>query len=218
MPSSPSPEERPGLPVPSLADARERAIQQLSEHFANDHLSLDELEARMELAYKATTPAELARLTVDLPSVAAAPAPAPVVETVPLPDREREKVYAVMSETKRGGAWLVPQRLDLTALMADTTIDLTQATLPTGIIDIHVRSICAAVKIVVPPGLQVVSRISSLMSSVHGGGEPNEAAGGWKQGTVVRLSGWALMAEVQTKVRRRERLSSDVVVESDSDG
>ena len=75
-------------------------------------------------------------------------------------------------------------------------------------------------KIVVPPGLQVVNRLSSLMGSVRGGGEPDEAGGqggGWKQGTVIRLTGWALMAEVQTKVRRRERLSSDVVVESDDD-
>jgi hypothetical protein len=119
-------------------------------------------------------------------------------------------MFSVMSETRRRGLWIVPQRLDLMAMMSDTTIDLTQATLPTGIIDIHVRSICAAVKLIVPPGLQVVSRISSLMSSVRGGGEPNqETAGGWKAGTVVRLTGWAVMADVQTKVRRRERLPDD---------
>ena len=214
MSSSPPPEQRP-VPAPSLGEARERVIQLLSEHFANDRLSLDELESRMEAAYKATTAAELARLTNDLPAAAAAPLPAPAVETLPMPDRER--VYSVMSETKRAGAWLVPQRLDLVALMSDTTIDLTQATLPNGIIDIHVRSLWAAVKILVPPGLQVVSRMSAVMGSVHGGGEPNEAAGGWRQGTVVRLTGWALMAEVQTKVRRRERLGKDVVVESEND-
>ena len=166
----------------------------------------------MDLAYKAATVTDLQRLTADLPSVtAAAPVPvaAPADElAVIAPDRER--LFAVMSETRRHGAWIVPQRLDLVALMSDTTIDLTQAALPSGIIDIHVRSICAAVKIVVPPGLQVVSRISSLMSSVRGGGEPNEhTVGGWKAGTVVRLTGWALMAEVQTKVRRREVLPSD---------
>ena len=209
MSSSPPPEQRP---VVSLVDERERVIQQLSDHFANDRLSLDELEARMDLAYKAATVTDLQRLTADLPSVtAAAPVPvaAPADElAVIAPDRER--LFAVMSETRRHGAWIVPQRLDLVALMSDTTIDLTQAALPSGIIDIHVRSICAAVKIVVPPGLQVVSRISSLMGSVRGGGEPNEqTVGGWKAGTVVRLTGWALMAEVQTKVRRREVLPSD---------
>jgi hypothetical protein len=208
MPSSPPPEQRP---VPSLADERERVIQQLSDHFANDRLSLEELETRMELAYKASSSADLQRLTADLPSVAAAPVPAalPAEElAVMAPDRER--LVSVMSETRRRGAWIVPQRLDLIALMSDTTIDLTQAALPTGIIDIHVRSICAAVKIVVPPGIQVVSRLSSLMGSVRGGGEPNVGGGEeWKTGTVVRLSGWVLMAEVQTKVRRRERTSEE---------
>ena len=204
MPSSPSPEQRP---VVSLVDERERVIQQLSDHFANDRLSLDELETRIELAYKAASVGDLQRLTADLPSATASPVAAPLPADEPAviaPDRER--LFSVMSETRRRGAWLVPQRLDLVALMSDTTIDLTQAALPTGIIDIHVRSICAAVKIVVPPGLQVVSRLSSLMSSVRGGGEPNESGGeGWTTGTVVRLTGWALMAEVQTKVRRRER-------------
>ena len=214
----PSPEQRPIL---SLADERERVIQQLSEHFANDRLSLDELESRMELAYKAGSIGDLQRLTADLPSAFALPVPAPsAAEEVPALAPDRDRIFAVMSETSRRGAWVVPQRLDLLAVMADTTIDLTQAALPTGIIDIHIRSIWAAVKIVVPPGLQVVNRLSSLMASVAGGGAPNESAGpggGWKEGTVIRLTGWAVMAEVQTKVRRRERLSSDVVVESEDD-
>jgi len=208
MPSSPPPEQRPVL---SLADERERVIQQLSEHFANDRLSLEELETRMELAYKASSSADLQRLTADLPSVAATPVPAPLpAEELAAISPDRERLVSVMSETRRRGAWIVPQRLDLIAHMSDTTIDLTQAALPTGIIDIHVRSICAAVKIVVPPGIQVVSRLSSLMSSVRGGGEPNVGGGEeWKTGTVVRLSGWVLMAEVQTKVRRRERTSEE---------
>jgi len=215
MSSSQPPEQRPLL---SLSDERERIIQQLSEHFANDRLSLDEMESRMELAYKASSIGELQRLTADLPSPAAAAVPALLPAEAELQEvpRDRERMFAVMSETSRRGAWLVPQRLDLLAVMSDTTIDLTQAALPTGIIDIHVRSMWAAVKIVVPPGLQVVNRVSSVMSSVHGGGEPSDAeeraatdSSGWRQGTVVRLSGWALMAEVQTKVRRRERLPGD---------
>lgn len=218
----PTPERRPVL---SLADERERVVQELSLHFASDNLSLDELEARMERAYKAATVADLQTLTADLPRGVRMPeaesqskavarpgaAPVPVEPSLQLvPDRER--VWSVMSETKRRGAWPMPQRLDLTALMSDTTIDLTQATIPTGVVDVHIRSMWAAVKIIVPPGLQVVNRISSLMGSVGGGSEPDDEKRGapaWRSGTVVRLSGWALMAEVQVKVRRRERDASD---------
>src|SRR5690242_12986246 len=128
MTSSPPPER----PIVSLTDERERVIQQLSEHFANDRLSLEELESRMELAYKATSLGDLQRLTADLPSTAAAAVAVPLLseEIVALaPDRER--VWSLMSETRRGGGWVVPQRLDLLAVMSDTTIDLTQAALPT---------------------------------------------------------------------------------------
>jgi hypothetical protein len=188
----------------SFGDERERVIQQLSEHFANDRLSLEELETRIEGAYKATNVAALRRLTADLPQAAAA-VPVAAVETALLTP-ERDRLVSIMSETRRVGAWLVPQRLGVLSMMADTTIDLTQATLPSGILDIHLRSLWAAVKIVVPPGVQVVSRISSVMASVHGGGEPDTAAGSppWREATVVRLTGWALMAEVQVTVRRRE--------------
>ena len=206
MTHTPSPEQHP---VPSLADERERVIQQLSEHFANDRLTMDELETRLERVYKAGTIEELRRLTADLPAPTTL---APVVESdavVMAPDRDR--VVAIMSETKRKGPWLVPQRLAIFALMADTTVDLTQATLPAGIIDIHVRSLMAAVKVIVPPGIQVVSRVGSLMASVHGGGEPDATPGSanWRSGTVVRLTGWACMAEVTVKVRRREKPETD---------
>jgi hypothetical protein len=145
-----------------------------------------------------------------MPTIAAAPVPRQFPWRGNGARARSERFFSVISETKRRGAWIVPQRLELLACMSDTTIDLTQAALPTGIIDIHVRSICAAVKIVVPPGLQVVSRISSLMASVHGGGEPNTKGDpGWNAETVIRLTGWALMAEVQTKVRRRELPPSD---------
>lgn len=201
MTPTPSPEQQP---VPSLAEERERVIQQLSEHFANDRLTMDELESRMERVYKSSSLDDLRRLTADLPEPAAVVPVVPPEAVVLAPDRDR--VIAIMSETKRRGPWLVPQRLGVFAVMSDTTIDLTQATLPAGIIDIHVRSLCAAVKLVVPPGVQVVSRVGSVMGSVHGDGAPDDTPGApaWRSGTVVRLTGWACMAEVAVKVRKRE--------------
>lgn len=194
-------------------------VQELSHHFAGDRLTMEELETRLERAYKCETTEQLRALVADLPAVGAAGGagvPAPVTPRAPLgelslaPDRER--ILAVMSETKRRGAWPVPQRLDLVAVMSDTTIDLTQTQLPPGIVDIRIRSLCAAVKLIVPPGVQVVSRVGSLMASVHGGSEPRDSRSGlpaWQSDTVIRLTGWAVMAEVKTVVRRREERDED---------
>src|SRR5437868_13938794 len=108
MSSSPPPEQRP---VASLVDERERVIQQLSDHFANDRLSLDELEARMDLAYKAATVTDLQRLTADLPSVTAA-APVPVAapaDELAVVAPERERLFALLGGAARHWAAVRPQ-------------------------------------------------------------------------------------------------------------
>ena len=199
MTQPPSPESR--QPV-SIEQARERTIDQLSQHFAQDNLSLEELERRIELAYRAHSPAELRALTSDLEQLAEQQAHVPAtVAPSPLVTPDRERVTAVMSETKRNGVWVVPQRLDVTSVMTDTTIDLTQAVLPSGIIDIHMRAFCASVKLIVPPGVRIASRVSALLASVNvrpDEGKPRPEL------PVIRLSGWALMAEVQTSTRHIE--------------
>jgi len=190
------------VPPVSFNQARERAIESLSTYFAQDELSLEELERRIERAYQAKTIADLDELTADLrarapaaASVAAEPSMAPSMVV------ERDRMVAIMSESKRHGVWSVPQELDVLSLMSDATIDLTQARLPAGIIDLHIRAIWTSLKIILPPGLPIANRMHTLMSSVTN--EVDEAP--FVPGApVIRLSGWAAMAEVKVLVRRRE--------------
>lgn len=51
-----------------IGDAeRERAVSELSEHFAAGRMTPDELDERLELAWRARTAADLAPLFADLP-------------------------------------------------------------------------------------------------------------------------------------------------------
>ena len=47
------------LPARPIEQVRERVVEALSEHFARDNLTLDELETRMARVYSATTPQEV---------------------------------------------------------------------------------------------------------------------------------------------------------------
>src|SRR6185436_16738578 len=58
----------PDGPIVSLERERERTIELLSQHFAHDNLSLDELERRMEQVYRASSLPALRDLTRDLPT------------------------------------------------------------------------------------------------------------------------------------------------------
>jgi hypothetical protein len=192
--------------------ARELAIEQLSALFANDDLTLEELERRIEGVYKATTVAELDRVTADLGQglvarPASAHAPARVADPAalaPVYGRERGRMLSIMGESKRLGRWTVPQRLDVLAIMSDMRLDLTQAVLPPGIVDIDVRVVWAALRVIVPPGMRVVNQMHSIMASVHSSTDDLSSVAGVGGGPIIRLTGLALMGEVKIVVRRRE--------------
>ena len=113
---------------------REELVNTLRDHAAAGRLTTDELEDRTAAAYTATTRGELVALRRDLPE--AAP---PIARPVP-PEVVGERIGAVLSGTKQGGHWLVPERLEVKAILGDCKLDLRQADVPAEVtIDVKVR-------------------------------------------------------------------------------
>lgn len=190
-------------PPIALASARERAIELLSTHFANDRLTIDELDRRLERAYAATSLGELDALTADLPGDARAlatfgPAAAPA-DYEPAADYGR--IVAVLSETRRGGLWAVPRRLDVRATMSNLTLDLRSALLAPGVTEIRLSAVMASVQIILPPGVRVLDRVRAFMASVA-----DDSYGALTDDPSVpalRLTGRAVMADVRIHTRTR---------------
>lgn len=198
-------------------DARDRAIEELSARFANDELTLDELERRLERVYKVRTGAELDALFTDLranaplarqsplaPSAPSAPIqpsqmPARLASAAVLSGRP-ERVVSIMANTRRRGAWSAGTRLELLAIMSDTVIDLTQAEMPPHDVEIDVTAFMAAVKIVVPRGMPVISRVSAFMGGVRNRAESSSPSRNYP---TLHVTGSAVMAEVKVIVRDR---------------
>jgi hypothetical protein len=203
------------LPPPSLARAREQKISELSTHFANDDLSLDDLERRIERVYKAISIADLELITADLrgsaavidPRASARGAMTPLRESPPVPGTigvVRARLVAFMSSTRRVGRWAVPRDLRFIAVMADSKLDLTNAALPVGgVVNIDLTAVMASVRIIVPPGMRVINEMHSIMSDVGSNADEIGGASG-STSPLVRLTGTAFMADMKVKVRRRE--------------
>ena len=190
----------------SLEREREKVIEQLSEHFSVDNLSLEELERRMALVYQASSVQSLRELTRDLPSMGEAPASvsraAAPVPAAFLPEEGR--IVSVMAQTKRKGMWQPPRHLDLWCVMSETNLDLTQAQLAAGVTEIEVRAMMASVKITVPPGVRVVCQPSAFMAEVADETSNPPAVG--SGAPVIRITGFVLMTELKVFVRTRERM------------
>jgi len=210
-PASPSPSN---LPAPTPAEraaldaARERAIKLLTDRFADDTLTVEEFEVRLDRMYQAATPAELDALMGDLVSGGVRPAGAPGVvpqpaggaRPYPAPGETPalRRMLAVMSETKQGGYWIVPRRLDVFAFMGEVFLDLRDAALPPGFCEIEVVAIMANVKVLVPPGVIVEGLLTSIMAAFGNDAEDDGRLPG--SALRVRLTGLALMAEVRVRV------------------
>lgn len=183
---------------------RERTVELLSRHFAHDALSLDELERRVEQAYRARSPAELHDLTRDLPERVAEPVtgtPALVPEAF---TPERDRIVSIMTETKRRGTWRPARQTDLWSIMSDTRLDLADAVLGPGVTEIDISAIMASVRIIVPPGVRVVVQTDAFMSTISDEAlEPPHVGSG---APVIRLTGFAVMSDIKVRVRLRERL------------
>ncbi|MDB4891006.1 MAG: hypothetical protein JWL61_2861 [Gemmatimonadetes bacterium] len=198
-PESLSYELSPRLPG---AEEREVIAQELSLHFAADHLSMDELEERLSLVYGAPTSAQLHGLVADLPALdrrkldsGNSPMLAPSA-LVP----NRGVVIAFMGGAERTGSWLVPRELKVWAALGGALIDLRDAKFAPGITEIDVTAFMGGVEIIIPRGV----RVETIGAAVMGGFGSNagDATALDPAQPVLRVTGLAIMGGVEVKVQK----------------
>ncbi|MFB4291655.1 DUF1707 domain-containing protein [Nonomuraea sp. ATR24] len=138
-----------GAPQPHelrASDAdRERIAQVLQEAHADGRITLEELEERLTTLYAARTLGELAQLTADL-------LPA---DQQPL-NLDGRPVSAVFKKQERGGRWVVPAELSVTAMFGTTKLDLRDAILQNRRIVINATLVFGGLEIHVPEDLEVI--------------------------------------------------------------
>lgn len=149
-------------------ETRERVIARLSDHFAHDALDVDEFERRVTVAQTSENPADIEALLADLAEVAgpvaAVPAVVPTVVPALLPaERDRDTLYAIFGGIDRRGAWTVPRRMKIVAVMGGAHLDLREARFPPGVVELDVTAVMGGIEIVVPPGLAVQMHGSAIM-------------------------------------------------------
>ena len=185
----------PGEPIDAV---REKVVSALSLHFANDRLTLEELESRLALVYSARTHADLTQLLADLPAPGGVESPQ--VAVVPADEAApRRVILAVMGEIRRRGAWNLPRELTVVALMGNAKLDLRQATFPAGVTTINAFGMMSEISIIVPPDVGVEADGTSLMGTVDS--VTSRGASSVAGHPMIRVNGFALMSSIHVKVR-----------------
>jgi hypothetical protein len=189
--------------VSTLPQAREQVIQQLTEAFAHDLITVEELERRLEHVYRAQSVAEAQAIVVDIRSARTdGSLRAPNVDEPRqsrdeiVPASAKDRFVAILSSSSRRGLATIPHRLEALGVMSDSTIDLRAGVLPTDIVDIHVRVVMANMRIIVPAGLRVVNRVGAFLANVET--SPSLDLAPMVPGTpIIRITGYAALANLE---------------------
>jgi len=191
-----------------MGGVRQQAVDALCEHFANDALSVEEFERRVDRAQKAETLEELRKLLQDLPTGDLpirrddlSPTHPPRAEaTVPASRvKERGLMVAALGGVDRKGRWIPARQNYCVAVMGGLSLDFREALLPPGETEVWIFTLMGGAEILVPPGLTVESDGIAIM----GGFEHLEDASVSEDpnAPILRLKGLALMGGVEVKIR-----------------
>lgn len=206
-------------PSTSLKGAREDTIDALCRHFAEDSLTLPELERRLDKARAARTRSELDTLLADLRSRPPAPAAQDATRTkVEPPPRERPPAreskppaqairpskhlaVALMGGTRRVGKWQPADSMLAIALMGGVELDFRDAVFTDNVVDITCLTMWGGVEIIVPPDVRVETHGVAIMGSFEQDSDveprlPEDAP-------TIRVNGLAIIGSVEVKVHPR---------------
>jgi hypothetical protein len=189
----------------TLNEQRDRTIQTLIDHFAEDRLTMEQLEQRLDAAHRALKPTELSQLTADLPAHAA---PAPVAQPERRPTerpvqavdavREHQVMVAIMGGVEKKGRWTPARKNLVLAFMGGAELDFRDAILPPGETEVQIFTIWGGVEIIVPPGTHVDCNGVAIMGAFEHVAGPVVADAA---APTIRVTGFALMAGVEIHVR-----------------
>ena len=174
------------LPAAPLEPAaRERIVEALTRHFADDRISAEDLEARLERVYHATTVPQLEAIVADLPATAGGEAPLPV----PAEEAPGQRISALFSGQEQRLTGVMPRQLEVRSRFGYVELDLTRATFEPGVTAIDVRAFMGYVQIRLPPGV----RVDCLGHAVVGyfSFKGASRSGGEDVPSVVRITGRA---------------------------
>jgi hypothetical protein len=199
------------LPAPNaLKSQRDQTIAALCDHFANDRLTVEEFEQRLDVANRALTVPELNTLLADLPAQSAVPSTVPAPAPAPAPaahTREQQTLVAIMGGVERRGRWQPARQTYVITAMGGAVLDFREVQLPPGETEVSVFCVMGGIEIIVPPGTNTdVGGFAIMGGFAHRHDSPVPAQ---PNAPVLKINGFALMGGVDLLVRQPGESAGD---------
>lgn len=168
---------------------REQSLALLRGAAADGRLSLEEFSERSEAALSARTRGELRAVTQDIAPVASGSA-----ATSRAPATRVSNIVAILGSNRRAKRWRAQGRLNAVALLGECVIDLRQAEIIDGEIELNAVALLGSIELIAPPGVRVeLSALPLLGSSEDERGDETDLP----NAPVVRVRGASVLGSIR---------------------
>lgn len=175
---------------------RNRILDDLSESFARNLLGVDEYEQRVQAVIQAGTVNEVLAVNKDIlppERYSSTEDPSPQMMSEGTPGVSRECI-AIFSGTSLKGRFDAPDHLEAVAIFGGCDIDLREARIPPGGMDIEVNAIFGGVEIRVPGNANLQVHVAGIF-----GGTEHPPFRDRHNGPELRIHGAAIFGGVEIK-------------------
>lgn len=157
-----------------LKKIREEVIDQLVMNYAHQEITLEAFEKRLDVAIDTEDRALIMEQVADLELKAddqyQKTKQAKLSKDEHFFDSNpdnHEKIFRVLSTSKRNGPWVVSEKISVKSILSDHTLDFTDAIFNHPVVHIKLFSLLTSDTILVPEGVRVVCNASSFMGSIN---------------------------------------------------
>ena len=201
-----------------VANTRQVTIDALCEHFANDVMTVEKFERRVDAAHAATSADVLEELLRDLPGGGLPAVVEPQTTPTPEPSsqftvtsagqvKEKGFIVAIMGGSARRGRWSPARKNYSVSVMGGSELDFREATMGPGVTELQIFAVCGGVDVIVPPGLNVESHGIAIMGGFEQ--QVDEYHNPDLHTPTLKITGVAIMGGVDVRVRHPGETARD---------
>ena len=179
----------------SPEELRKEVEKQLQWAYAHNHISITELERRLDILNRTEDKTEILSLVEDLP-LPEGEEQSRTTANSQGSATESDSFFTLLGSNTRRGQWNVPRQLDVAAVLGSQVLDFREARFNPGTTIIKAFTFMGSIEMKFPPGVRVTSKGIPILGSIDNKVQSESS------GPLIHIDGFVIMGSIDAKTKK----------------
>ena len=179
----------------SPEELRKEVEKQLQWAYAHNHISITELERRLDILNRTEDKTEILSLVENLP-LPAGDEQSQTTTNFQESETESDSFFTLLGSNTRRGQWDVPRQLDVAAVLGSQVLDFREARFCSGTTIIKAFTFMGSIEMKFSPGVRVTSKGIPILGSIENKVQSESS------GPLIHIDGFVIMGSIDAKTKK----------------